>query len=685
MEEFPENIYARAQKEKLEVFYDRMLETGIDTEVLSNFIQSMKSEGTYHHPKFKAIQFAIDNFKDGKYPGAASVPIDIHDAEALKFLGTIQGSPLSPYLSAIVIEELNLRLPTGVEVIKYADDMVFYGKELKQYVYSGMLESNLADVGLTLSKGESNASSNLKTQKTGWVKLDKFWLKELTFLGMTYNGILDQLRSNTRKGNTLIYNKQSLVDNLYDIEEILNETRESNIKKLTRYMNKAIRLTNISVINTIIRIPVVVDVIAYNIAQNMIEMIKMADASDRNMQIMKLIIFLRMIFSLPRRILFAIEIRELAKMKDKRKAIDFLKQVFEQESGEIKVELADDFMEPNDSTSMYNPFTILFHRTAPYLMKEGQEIGLYSRLKEGWQHGIRVEAIYKYSKPADKFIINQNLSMNLKAKIQVKNITNLTPEIFLLMVILGLFFHVLLILIPIIYVISNPKIQTIYEEKKVESVASKMKMRNYPENILVNNSPTTVGHPTSFKFNFPLYHWRTLFFTETNNKYLKKYRNKYQWQNLVNSSIAGILFSRLYSGNYSTQNITQDFTMKYKIGSMASKLVERNKDMNVFTGTSIAHYAMLRMLGRCTKHKNRFFITRQYSDRYPGTYFQNRGLINTEFYRILQILHLLDRVTEIPSMKATKFGTMAILRTKRFYSYSNNRSEAFNVTMTSRN
>lgn len=167
MEEFPENIYARTMKERPEVFYERMMETGIDTEVLENFIHSMEIEGTGEHPRFKAIKYAIEQFKANSYPNAASVPIDIHDAEALKFLGTIQGSPLSPYLSAIVIEEINMRLPESVEVIKYADDMIFYGPGLSEYVSTGRLERNLADVGLTLSKGVSTTSSNLRTQKTG--------------------------------------------------------------------------------------------------------------------------------------------------------------------------------------------------------------------------------------------------------------------------------------------------------------------------------------------------------------------------------------------------------------------------------------------------------------------------------------------------------------------------------------
>jgi len=504
MEEFPENIYARKMKEQLEVYYDRMMETGIDTDVLENFIHSMEVEGAGEYPRFKAIRHAVNHYKAGSYPSAASVPIDIHDAEALKFLGTIQGSPLSPYLSAIVIEEINMRLPKGVGVVKYADDMIFYGTELKGYVSTGKFEKDLSDVGLTLSKGESTTSSNMKTQKTGWVRLDGKWLKELAFLGLTYNGLLDQLRSTTRKGRTLIYNKQSLVDNIYDIEQILKVDRKVNIMQVAKYMRKAVKIINIALFNTILRTPVVVDIVAYNIAQNMIEMIKMADATNRNAQLMKLIMFMRMLFSLPRRVLWGIQIRELAKMSNKPEALNFLKQVFDEESGDIKVELADEMMEPNDSKSMYNPFNIVFHRTAPYLMKEGQEVGLYHRLRDGWQYGIRIEAIYRYDKPADRMDIRQNLSVTLEMK--TEGVGELTPELFLAMVIIGLFIHPLLIVFPLLYIILNPKVKTEYKELKVHNVAPKMRMRSYPDTIRVNDSPTEIGHPTSFKYNFPLYH-----------------------------------------------------------------------------------------------------------------------------------------------------------------------------------
>lgn len=145
----------------------------------------------------------------------------------------------------------------------------------------------------------------------------------------------------------------------------------------------------------------------------------------------------------------------------------------------------------------------------------------------------------------------------------------------------------------------------------------------------------------------------------------------------MNSSIAGIIFSRLYIGNYSTKNITQDFTMKYKNGSLADKLFQRNKSMNVFTGTSVAHYTMLKMLSRINTHRPRFFNKIEFLARYPGVYFKNKSIVSQDFYRVLQILHLMDRVTQIPSMKATKWGTMAILRTKRLYSYTNKGSEMF--------
>lgn len=75
--------------------------------------------------------------------------------EFLKYIGTTQGSPLSPYLSAICIQEIEDNLPPGVQVIMYADDMIFYGPNLSKWLRNLNLEEWLSDIGFTLHPEKS--------------------------------------------------------------------------------------------------------------------------------------------------------------------------------------------------------------------------------------------------------------------------------------------------------------------------------------------------------------------------------------------------------------------------------------------------------------------------------------------------------------------------------------------------
>jgi len=127
--------------------------------------------------------------------------------EWVKFIGTAQGSPLSPYLAALAIDEIQRNLPEGVKIILYADDGIVYGPNALEFVTSGKFKLLLASLGFTLAE-----------HKSGWVKGLDVWAKELKFLGLTYNGIHDTLRSSTRKGASLYFNKHQLLESEYDIE-----------------------------------------------------------------------------------------------------------------------------------------------------------------------------------------------------------------------------------------------------------------------------------------------------------------------------------------------------------------------------------------------------------------------------------------------------------------------------------
>lgn len=60
------------------------------------------------------------------------------------------------------------------------------------------------------------AGAEIAPAKSGWVKFAGKWIKPLKFLGLEYDGVTNQLRSATRKGANLIFDKQSLMEELGD-------------------------------------------------------------------------------------------------------------------------------------------------------------------------------------------------------------------------------------------------------------------------------------------------------------------------------------------------------------------------------------------------------------------------------------------------------------------------------------
>jgi len=111
--------------------------------------------------------------------------------------GFTQGSPLSPFLSSVAsLTRWVLPLPSGVSKLMYADDGLLYGSSSDE----SSLLSHLESTGIPVNK-----------EKSGYIKKDGKWLKPLKFLGLVYDGNEDVLYSETRSGNRLLYDKQSLV------------------------------------------------------------------------------------------------------------------------------------------------------------------------------------------------------------------------------------------------------------------------------------------------------------------------------------------------------------------------------------------------------------------------------------------------------------------------------------------
>lgn len=94
--------------------------------------------------------------------------------------GVPQGSNTGPLLSMVAIKDFL----SQENSISYADDGLFYSE--KPFTIK-----DLPDQGI-----------NLHPEKSGWVKIEGNWVKELKFLGLLWKG--DSLRANTRKGSVLI-------------------------------------------------------------------------------------------------------------------------------------------------------------------------------------------------------------------------------------------------------------------------------------------------------------------------------------------------------------------------------------------------------------------------------------------------------------------------------------------------
>jgi len=110
--------------------------------------------------------------------------------------GVPQGAPTSPVLSTLALEDSILNRP-GLPCVMYADDGLYYGD-----IDVPVITPNSAMV-------TNNIKFNL--DKSGWVKKDGIWLKPLKFLGLEYDGKTDTLKGATRKGSTLIYDKEELI------------------------------------------------------------------------------------------------------------------------------------------------------------------------------------------------------------------------------------------------------------------------------------------------------------------------------------------------------------------------------------------------------------------------------------------------------------------------------------------
>lgn len=178
---------------------DTLSKLGIPQDVFINWIEATKIDPNAYYEFTKRLTSILALPKIMEYANSDVLP--------LQYMGVGQGLPTSPYLSSLSFDELNAELPLDVFVLKYADDMIFFGPGLKKFIESGQFHTMLKKLGLTEHM-----------DKSGWVKIDGKYVKEsIKFLGLKYNFESNHLQASTRNGSTLIMNKQDLINADYDI------------------------------------------------------------------------------------------------------------------------------------------------------------------------------------------------------------------------------------------------------------------------------------------------------------------------------------------------------------------------------------------------------------------------------------------------------------------------------------
>lgn len=111
-----------------------------------------------------------------------------YKATLFKEKGIPQGAATSPTLSTLCLEDVLLKNHPNSCITMYADDGLIFSETVE---------------GIGIIKEELAKILEISVEKSGFVKKENVWLKELKFCGIVYNGISKTLKAMTRNGATL--------------------------------------------------------------------------------------------------------------------------------------------------------------------------------------------------------------------------------------------------------------------------------------------------------------------------------------------------------------------------------------------------------------------------------------------------------------------------------------------------
>lgn len=139
--------------------------------------------------------------------------------------GVPQGAPTSPFLSILALNWAILK-DKFIRDVRYADD--------------GVRMTNGRPIEPKETEEMKKLNIKYAPEKSGWVKKEGEWVKELKFLGLVYNGERDELRADTRNGSKLLYDKQSLVELIHEGEFKKRKDYPENYGSWEAFINSSV-------------------------------------------------------------------------------------------------------------------------------------------------------------------------------------------------------------------------------------------------------------------------------------------------------------------------------------------------------------------------------------------------------------------------------------------------------------
>lgn len=129
------------------------------------------------------------------------------------YRGVVQGSNIAAWLGLVVLEDLKLYDLEHGHIIAYADDGVAVGSSPK--IMDELLAKMRPDSGVAVNPA-----------KTGWIKYDGVWQKDLKLVGLKYQHSNDTLYASTHSGKDKVMSWSALPGKSpEDIEKAINAYR----------------------------------------------------------------------------------------------------------------------------------------------------------------------------------------------------------------------------------------------------------------------------------------------------------------------------------------------------------------------------------------------------------------------------------------------------------------------------